>query len=1439
MTTNRIMRAVAVVICSVVFWVPAQASERAVLQGHVPAAVSRLQSTGRLSSSKSMNLAIGLPLRNEDGLRAQLQQIYDPYSPNYRHYLTTEQFTEQFGPTEQDYQTLIAFAKAKGLTVSGKHPNRLILDVKGAVTDIEKAFHVTMRVYPHPTEARTFYAPDSEPSLDLTMKVLHISGLDNYSLPRPMHRLSTAKVSDAMVPNAGSGPGGNYMGSDFRAAYVPGTPLTGAGQTVGLLQFDGYNESDITYYETHAGITPIPLQNVLIDGATGTPSGGSGSIEVCLDIEMVASMAPGVSKIIVYMAPNSIGLWVDILSRMANDNLAKSLSCSWGGGDPNPSAETIFLQMAAQGQSFYNATGDSDAFTGDIGFPSDSKNITEVGGTTLTTSGTGGAWASETVWNAGGGEGSSGGISTYYAIPWWQTNVSMTAAHGSAAKRNVPDVALTADNIYVRCSGSDQLGVGGTSCAAPLWAGLTALMNEQNGGIPVGFLNPALYTLGTSAYYASCFHDITTGNNFSPSSPANFPAVAGYDLCTGWGTPVGVQLINALTKPPPPVMLSAGTLPAGRVGTDYSYTIGEVGGLPPYVWSVVSNALPLGLALSSDGVISGVPEQATTVTFGVEIAARGGSNLIATTNQFSLTILPAHGLPFTETFENGGAIPEGWTQQRVSGSQDWRFMQGSPQGIPAVAHGGSYNACLAIETYDGPVTRLVSPRIDFSGASAGQLTFWQFMAPWGVDQDELNVYYKTDVSGAWTPLGTFTTAVNTWTKQTLTLPSLTSKYYIAFEGTAKYGYGICIDDVEITDPTVPLSITTASPLPSATTEVFYSQTLAAEGGVAPYTFTLVSGALPDGMILSGGGVISGTTNAVSTNVFTVAVTDSSGPPTTASKLFSLTVELPRADLFAEDFEHGGQMPLNWTQEFVTNSVSWTIASGGKAGHPSQAASGDYNVMLWSGAWATGSSFDQKTRLVSPAINLGQAPANTRLTFWHCMEAWDSGQDELRVFYRTSATAPWNLLATYTIDVPEWTQRTLTLPNPTSTYYIAFEGDAKFGYGVCIDDVRISDSADAPIITTLGQLPNGLINVPYSQTLTAVGGKQPYAWTVVSNAPPSGLTLSGGGVLSGTPVTGGTTTFSVQVVGGDGKASVDTFSLKILDALPLPYLETFENGGTIPTGWTQDTEGSELNWLFLSGSGSGVPSSAFAGSYNACLYIDDESPHTSMLISPMLDLGTNANARLTFWHFMKYYDGDQDELRVYYRTTKIGAWNLLATYNTDVPGWTQQTVDLPNPSGTYYIAFEGTARWGYGVCIDNVYLTSRSPYAVWKSAHFTEAELEAGLITGDLDDPDGDGIVNALEYAYGLDPRVYNTTGFPVGSFADNHLTLTYRESKAASNVVFAVEACTSLVAQNWTTNGVSEILRSNSNTWWQVTDWHNVPMTNAPVRFMRLKVYLP
>ncbi len=537
------------------------------LPGHVPQAVSRLhlQPIGRLPATNRLHLAIGLPLRYEEALTNLLERLYDPTSSKYHHYLTPEQFRERFGPTEQDYASVINFAKKNGLEVVGMFDNRVLLDVSGKVSDIERAFQITLRTYPHPRENREFYAPDVEPSVETNVHILDVSGLDNYTLPHPM--LHVVSPAGSAVPSTGSGPLGNYWGIDFRNAFVPGVELDGSGQMVGLVDFtNGYYASDIASYETRTHLPNVPLQQVLLDNSSGEPSGNTG--EASLDIDMVISMATNLAEVVIFQGD----IWDDILNTMASSNYysIKQFSSSWSFGGPSSTSDQILEQMAVQGQSFFMASGDGDAWVNPMGvdWPCDDAWVTSVGGTELTMDGTGTSYASETVWNPGnlgaanawppngnGYWGSGGGVSTTTAIPCWQQSVDMSNNGGSTTMRNIPDVAMVANHVWVIYNNGKGAGFMGTSIAAPLWAGFIALVNEQavlNGRPGAGFINPAIYTIGNGPNYTSCFHDITIGNNFSSSSPSQFAATTGYDLCTGWGTPNGANLINALAPIQPP-----------------------------------------------------------------------------------------------------------------------------------------------------------------------------------------------------------------------------------------------------------------------------------------------------------------------------------------------------------------------------------------------------------------------------------------------------------------------------------------------------------------------------------------------------------------------------------------------------------------------------------------------------------------------------------------------------------------------------------------------------------------------------------------------------------------------------------------------------------------------------------------------------------------------
>ena len=776
--------------CSLAFLLPAQAAPQ-ILSGHVPAITKKLTSTGRLEPGRHLDLAIGLPLRNREKLTNLLEELYRPASPNFRQYLTADQFTDSFGPSQKDYDAIVAFAKSHGLTIRGTHPNRTLVDVSGSVAEIEKAFHVQMRVYQHPTETRTFFAPDTEPTLDLDTPVLAISGLDDYVRPRPQLRYSGAPVTPEIRTlggggsggggggvggPGGSGSGGTYIGYDFRNAYAPNVTLDGTGQYLGLFELTGYDADDITDYEGEAGLPDVNLVNILIDGFDGDDTNIDYAIECTADIEMSISMAPGLAGVLVYEGPTPIyeapietnyvqyssttAQINDVFNQMATDNMASQLSCSYQ-MDINESTVQIFQQFAAQGQSFFQGSGDSGAYVGPIVEPADDPYLTVVGGTTLNTD-SDGSWASEVVWLTPASEdpifgntpeaASGGGFSLTYEIPTWQQGISMTANQGSTTMRNLPDVALVANNVDI-VWGNDLLGESfdfpeaGTSLATPLWAGFMALVNQQaaaNGQARIGFANPALYAIGKSTHYGACFHDIKSGNDYTPTSPTKYAATTGYDLCTGWGTPTGMNLINALLAPPaeelvitPPLgFISSGPGGGPFSSTSETFTLSNIG-QAPVNWSLVSTSSWLSVSAAAGTL---VPGGAASITVNLNSAASNylignysGNIVIA-----NLTDGTTQNRQFDLDVGNGGFETGDFTDWNFVGSNDLCFALAGDDvevagtnALPGAddelfVHSGLYGAYLGEFPTDGSLSQSVT-------TTAGQryvISFWLTSVPY-------------------------------------------------------------------------------------------------------------------------------------------------------------------------------------------------------------------------------------------------------------------------------------------------------------------------------------------------------------------------------------------------------------------------------------------------------------------------------------------------------------------------------------------------------------------------------------------------------------------------------------------------------------------------------------------------------------------------------------
>ena len=517
------------------------AQPQSLLTHHVREATmnGQAQYVGSLPATQSMRLVLTLPIRNQAALDSFLEKVYNPSSASYRQFLTVEQFTTRFGPSQQDYDEVVRFAQIHGFTVVNTSRNRLNLDVTGSVASIEEAFHVTMGLYNLPSENRTFYAPDREPTTtDLAVQLWHISGLDNYSIPQPaiVHRQDQHGLA-----TTGSGPGASFLGSDMRSAYYGGS-LTGSGQSLGLLEYYGTDLTDLnTYYSNVHQTNNVPVTLLSTDGtSTSCVYPSCDDTEQTLDMTQALGMAPGMSSLVMYVGSTDAA----IFNSMATHNpLNAQLSSSWTWSPADPNTDNPYFQeFSAQGQNLFQAAGDSGKWTSSSAiYPADDVYITSVGGTDLDTSSAGGPWSSETAWVDGGG-----GISPdHFAIPSWQVTAANGCGSCSKTYRNGPDVSANANFSFYVCADQTTCTAneyGGTSFAAPMWAGYLALVNQQavaNGSKTVGFINPSLYTIGLGSSYATDFHDITSGSN-------GYSATTGYDLATGWGSPNGSGLITAL-----------------------------------------------------------------------------------------------------------------------------------------------------------------------------------------------------------------------------------------------------------------------------------------------------------------------------------------------------------------------------------------------------------------------------------------------------------------------------------------------------------------------------------------------------------------------------------------------------------------------------------------------------------------------------------------------------------------------------------------------------------------------------------------------------------------------------------------------------------------------------------------------------------------------------
>ncbi len=613
------------------------------IPGSAPNLPPSVQLQGQHNTSAPLTITIALRPNNEAQLNALLVALYDPNSPQYQKWLGTGQFNARFAPSAAQIAQVQSFLKQSGLRVVNS-PTPFLVRAVGTTAQVEAAFHIHLKDY-KTANGKTFFQNDGAVHVpaNLGKMVLGVTGLTNtvnlhpsYFLPR--HAKNGA---GAAAPQYGAAPGGSGLTPSQDISLYGGTGIQrlgnrgkGAGANLAVFELSGYTPADVVTYE-HQFFGPsenIPIVNINVDGGPVNPvcpagdvcgpvdpsdpthcppplfgcnsADFSGDIEVEADIETQLAIAPKISHIIVYNAPNDFfGITtLDEYFTIANDNLADSISSSWGlceqdAGFAQAQAENIaFMQMAAQGQSIFNSSGDTGAFgclrgSGatdlSVGDPAAQPFVTGVGGT---------SWSSfdpqntphpaypngfETVWNelnscdgsafglgqctqfgAGGG-----GVSRFWAQPSYQhgpgvispfSQKSPFCSQATAGQfcREVPDISANADEFtpYAEfCTGDPKtnstcalfssaqpapgwFGIGGTSLSSPLISAVIALWDSVHGH-RFGNANFGLYKLFRSNNaYSRFFHDIT-GVHQTENFNGFYPVTPKFDMSTGIGTP--------------------------------------------------------------------------------------------------------------------------------------------------------------------------------------------------------------------------------------------------------------------------------------------------------------------------------------------------------------------------------------------------------------------------------------------------------------------------------------------------------------------------------------------------------------------------------------------------------------------------------------------------------------------------------------------------------------------------------------------------------------------------------------------------------------------------------------------------------------------------------------------------------------------------------------
>jgi kumamolisin len=498
-----------------------------------------------------IDIELELAFPGREAMEAYALGVTDAASPDYRRFLTADEIGARFGLDDAAIRQVTKWATVHGLTVGDVSPQRIGVAVRAPASAIEAAFDVTLRDFAD-TQGHRYQAPVETPRIppELDGLVIAVTGLDGRPSERP-----------ALVGPIAAGPANGLTPAIIDRAYelegLRAQGLHGEDQTVAIVSLDTFDQNDVAKFDRLAGTSGPRVQRVKVNGGVDQP--GDDQDEVNLDIDVIRAIAPK-AQIVNYESPNRSNALAAVVDRIVADGKADVISISWGSCELSRSADGMarmarsLAAAAAAGITVFTASGDHGAYDCidqdredlriAVDSPSSDMNVVSVGGTyaSMLPDGT---YIEEAGWEEPlTGWAPGGGLSVVYGRPSWQRGPGVDNAR-SNGKRQVPDVAGPADpdSGFLTVSAGDAFSGGGTSAAAPFWAGYTLLVRqlaEREGVHGLGALGPVLYALAAAHPAGELFHDVTRGGNLYDD------ATSGWDYATGLGTPRGTPLARAI-----------------------------------------------------------------------------------------------------------------------------------------------------------------------------------------------------------------------------------------------------------------------------------------------------------------------------------------------------------------------------------------------------------------------------------------------------------------------------------------------------------------------------------------------------------------------------------------------------------------------------------------------------------------------------------------------------------------------------------------------------------------------------------------------------------------------------------------------------------------------------------------------------------------------------